>query len=723
MQQRDGASASARSTLAEESRRMPAAPIAARRPQVITQHGRERVDEYAWLKDPAWQEVMRDPARLDPAIRAHLEAENAYTEAMTAASAGLRETLFQEMKGRIKDDDASAPSPDGPYSYYIRFAPGAQHPIHARSLREGGSEEILLDEEALAQGGAYCSVAAAHHSPGHDLYAYALDRQGSEYYRVHVLRLADRTELGGPLDSCTGDFVFSPDGGWLFWVWKDANGRPAKVFRRPVGSGPEADALVYAEPDEGFFLGVEVSESRAFIVISAGNQETSEAWVIPAEAPTAPPQCFAPREAGVRYEITHWDGGWCIRTNADGAVDFKVMRAPLEARTRARWTEWLAHVPGRLVLGLAAYRDHLVRLERTEALPQLVVCARADGAEHVISFEEEVYDLGLAPGFVFDTPCTRFVYQSPTTPRQWVDYDMAARSRTVVKTQEVPSGHDPSAYVARRLWAQAPDGARVPITLVARKDAPQDGSAPVLLYGYGAYGAAMPANFSVTRLSLLDRGWIYAIAHVRGGSEMGWGWFLDGRKERKPNNFTDFIACAETLIAQGLTRTGRIVAHGGSAGGLLVGAALNLRPDLWAGVIAAVPFVDVLNTMSDASLPLTPPEWPEWGDPITDPEAFDRIAAYSPYDQVHAAAYPAVLATGGLSDPRVTYWEPAKWVARLRASTLSDRPVLLHMQMQAGHGGASGRYDALGELAREYAFALQCLEDAPAATEVNRPRA
>lgn len=696
---------------------MPAAPLAARRPHVILQHGRERVDEYAWLKDPAWAEVMRDPARLDPEIRAHLEAENAYTEAVMADCAELREALFKEMKGRIKDDDASAPGADGPFAYYIRFAAGAQHPIHARTPREGGPEEILLDEELLAAGGGYVHVVAAHHSPGHDLYAYAVDRQGSEYYSVHLLRLADRSEIGGPLTACTGDFVFSPDGGWLFWVWKDAHGRPAKVFRRPVGAGPEADALVYAEPDEGFFLGLEVSESRAYIVLSAGNQETSEAWVIPAGEPTAAPQCFAPREPGVRYEITHWDDGWCVRTNADGAIDFKVMRAPLEARARLHWREWLAHVPGRLVLGLAAYRDHLVRMERVEALPQLVVRARADGAEHAVSFAEEAYDLEPAGGFEFETSRTRFVYQSPTTPRQWVEYDMAARTRTIVKTQEVPSGHDPSAYVARRLWADAKDGVRVPITLVARRDAPQDGSAPLLLYGYGAYGAAMPANFSVTRLSLLDRGWIYAIAHVRGGSEMGWGWFLDGRKERKANSFTDFTACADALIAQGWTRAGRIVAHGGSAGGLLVGAALNLRPELWAGVIAAVPFVDVLNTMSDPALPLTPPEWPEWGDPITDPHAFAGIAAYSPYDQVRAAAYPAVLATGGLSDPRVTYWEPTKWVARLRAHTRSDQPVLLHMKMQAGHAGASGRYDMLKDLALEYAFALRCAPDGRA-----RPR-
>jgi oligopeptidase B len=370
----------------------------------------------------------------------------------------------------------------------------------------------------------------------------------------------------------------------------------------------------------------------------------------------------------------------------------------------------VAHRPGRYLTGFSAYADHLVRAERVDALDRLVVMTR-DGEEHTVAFPEEAYALSLEPGFEYRTRTTRFVYQSPTTPRQWFDYDMATRARTLRKTQEVPSGHDPDRYLARRLHATAPDGAEVPITLLMLKDAPRDGSAPVMLYGYGSYGHAMEPAFSIRNLSLVDRGWIWAVAHIRGGSDKGWGWFLDGRKAKKPNTFTDFIACAEHLVAEGYATKGKIAAYGGSAGGMLMGAVANLRPDLWGAIVAAVPFVDVLNTMSDTSLPLTPPEWPEWGNPIEDAAAYDLIASYSPYDNVSAQAYPPVLATGGLSDPRVTYWEPAKWIARLREFQAGEAPVLLKINMEAGHGGASGRFDFLKEIALDYAFAIWALEE------------
>ena len=697
---------------------MPAPPQATRQPVSIEQWGRVRSDPYAWLKDRDWQEVMRDPTRLQAEIRAHLEAENAFTEAVMADSKPLQAALVAEMRGRIKDDDWSPPTPDGPFEYFVRYAPGAEHPQHVRQPRGGGGAQLLLDEESLAQGKPYFVVGAAAHSPDHQLYAYAVDEQGSEYFTVRILSLATGSEFAAPIESCTGDFAFSPDGRFLFWTWRNPQGRPAKVFRRAVGPGPAADVLVYAEPDEGFFLSVGVTESRAFLVIEAGNQETSEAWVIPAAQPEAAPSLFARREPGVRYEPTHWDGRWYVRTNADGAVDFKIVAAEEGATERALWRDWLAHQPGRLIVGLAAYRDHLVRLERENALPRLVIHSRETGAEHAIAFAEEAFELSLAGGFEFNTAALRFVYQSPTTPRQWFDYDMAARARTLVKTQEVPSGHDPHQYEARRLFATAPDGARVPITLLRRRDAPEDGSAPVLLYGYGSYGVSIPAGFSTNRLSLVDRGWSFAIAHVRGGSELGWGWFLDGRREKKPNTFSDFIACAEHLVGAGLAQAGRIVPYGGSAGGLLVGAVLNARPELWGGAVAAVPFVDVLNTMSDASLPLTPPEWPEWGNPLESEAAYELIAGYSPYENVARKPYPPVLATGGLSDPRVTYWEPAKWVARLRELSTSARPILLKTNLEAGHQGASGRYAALEEIALEYAFALKCVGAAEAGAPI-----
>lgn len=689
----------------------PAPPVPRRDPVVITQLGRTRTDEYAWMKDPDWRKVLRDPSVLRPEIRQHLEAENAYMRAVLAPTESLQETLFQEMKGRIREDDASAPEPDGLYAYATRYAAGAQHPLHVRRPRAGGTEEVLLDEEAEARGKAFYSVGAAGHSPDHSLYAWAVDEQGSEVYRIRIRDLATGKVLDSPVESSTGDFCFSPDSTWLFWTWRDDNGRPARIYRRPVRGTAADDVLVYAEADEGFFIGVRRSASDRYILISCGNQETSEVLRVPADQPTAAPVAIEPRREGVLYDLEHWNDRFVIRTNADGAVDFKLVTAPETSPGRSAWRDLVPHRPGVLVEGVLAYKRWLVRLEKADALNRVVIRSE-DGAEHVVAFDEPAFALDLDPGLEYDTDVLRFIYNSMTTPRSWVDYDMARRTRTVVKTQDVPSGHDPARYETRRLNARAADGTEVPVFVLMRKGQKLDGSASLFLYGYGSYGISQEASFSIRALSLVDRGWIWARACVRGGSEKGWGWFLDGRRERKMNTFTDFIACAEHLHAQGYGRPSNTVGCGGSAGGLLMGAVANLRPDLFAGIIAAVPFVDVLNTMSDDSLPLTPPEWPEWGNPLTDPAAYDRITAYSPYDNIAARPYPAVLATGGLSDPRVTYWEPAKWVARLRPASTSGRPVLLKMNMEAGHAGASGRFDDLKETALEYAFALFAVDGA-----------
>ncbi len=686
----------------------PQPPIARKAPHRIEQLGRVRVDDYAWMRDENWQEVLRDPRALRDDIREHLEAENAYREALMAGTADLQAQLFAEMKGRIKEDDASVPSPDGPWDYYVRYEIGAEHPIHARRpRRRSDGEEILLDEEALAKGKAFFQVGAASHSPDHTLFAWAADEQGSEYFTIRVKDLATGEEIGQPVVSAYGDFVFSPDSQWLFWIWRDENARPSKVFRRPSRGGE--DVLVYTEPDEGMFLGLGVASDDSCILIHVGNQETTEVLLIPAAEPTAAPAVTEPRREGVKYSLDHWTDRWVIRSNADGAVDFKLSVSDAAIPARATWRDWIAHRPGHYVTGFLAYAGHIVRAERVDALDRLVVTAR-DGTEHVVAFDEEAYALNLEGGHEYATTTARFVYQSPTTPRRTFDYDLATRQRTLRKTQEIPSGHDPDRYVARRLLATAPDGQQIPITVLMLKGTALDGSAPLLLYGYGSYGMAMEPSFSIRSLSLVDRGWIWATAHIRGGSDKGWGWFLDGRKEKKPNTFTDFIACAEHLADAGYGMRGRIAAYGGSAGGMLMGAVANLRPDLWGAVIAAVPFVDVLNTMSDASLPLTPPEWPEWGDPLHDAAAYDLIAGYSPYDRIAPQAYPPILATGGLSDPRVTYWEPAKWVAKLREHTTGGAPILLKINMEAGHGGASGRFDFLKEIALDYAFAIWAME-------------
>ena len=683
-------------------------PVAQKSPHTVEQLGRSRTDDYAWMKDDNWQQVLRDPKALRPDVRAHLEAENAYTKAVLAGTEALQAAMFAEMKGRIKEDDSSVPAPDGPWDYYSRYDLGAEHPLHGRRPRGSAEgEQVLLDEPALAKGKAYFQVGAASHSPDHALYAWAADEQGSEYYTIRVKDLATGAEVGTPIESAYGDFCFSPDSAWIFWIWRDENARPAKVFRRPSRGGE--DALVYEELDEGMFLGVGVAADDSHVLIHVGNQETTEIWLIPAESPTLPPVVAEPRRVGVKYALDHWTDRWVIRTNDDSAVDFKLSVSDAAVPAKATWVDWIGHEPGRYITGFAAYAGHLVRAERVGALDRLVVMAR-DGVEHIVDFDEEAYALNLEGGYEYETTTTRFVYQSPTTPRQTYDYDLATRVRTLRKTQEIPSGHDPSRYVARRLEARAADGQMVPITLLMLKDTPQDGSAPVLLYGYGSYGHAMEPAFSIRNLSLVDRGWIWATAHIRGGSDKGWGWFLDGRKDKKPNTFTDFIACAEHLVAERYATAGRIAAYGGSAGGMLMGAVANLRPDLWGAIIAAVPFVDVLNTMSDTTLPLTPPEWPEWGNPIEDPAAYDLIESYSPYDRVSAQPYPPILATGGLSDPRVTYWEPAKWVAKLRENTTGEAPILLKINMEAGHGGASGRFDFLKEIALDYAFAVWALE-------------
>lgn len=686
----------------------PVPPVAKKIPVRIEQLGRVRTDDYQWMKDDNWQAVLRDPTLIKADVKEHLEAENAYREAMMASTLPLQAAMFEEMKGRIKEADSSVPSPDGAWEYFVEYRVGEQHPRYMRRSRGGAGEaRLLLDANVLAEGKAYSEVSSAAHSPDHALFAYAEDAQGSEVHQIFVKDLASSEVLPDPIVSATGNFTFSPDSQWIFWTNRDDNGRPDKIFRRPARGGEAT--LVYEETDDGMFISVGRTADDAFVMISIANQETSEARIIPAATPTASPVVLEPRQVARLYDADHWGDRWVIRTNADDSIDFKIVEAPTATPGKAHWIDLVAHTPGRYIEGVGLVKDYIARQERADANTRIVIRDRA-GAEHEIAVDEPAYSLSLGGASEFDTTVMRYGYNSPSTPTSTYDYDLATRVRTLRKVQEVPSGHDASDYVVERLNAPAPDGALVPVTVLRRKSTPVDGSAPLLLYGYGSYGIPMPASFSTNRLSLVDRGWIYAIAHIRGGSDKGWGWFLDARRFTKKNTFTDFIATAEHLIASGHGKAGHIVAQGGSAGGLLMGAVNNMRPDLWAGIIGQVPFVDVINTMSDTSLPLTPPEWPEWGNPIEDPEAYDYMMSYSPYDQVGPLAYPAVLATGGLSDPRVTYWEPEKWVARLRPATTSGKPVLLKINMEAGHAGSSGRFDYLKEVAHDYAFAVWAID-------------
>ena len=705
------------------SQGLPTPPVAKKIPVVIEQLGRTRTDDYQWMKDDNWQAVLRDPTLIKADVKEHLTAENAYREAMLAPTAGLQATMFEEMKGRIKQDDSSVPSPDGAWEYFTEYKTGDQHPRFMRVERQGTwmvngqpvtknfivapTPQLLLDGNALAEGKAYSQVSAASASPDHALFAYAEDAQGSEVHQIYIKDLATGEVLPDPIQSAGGNFTFSPDSQWIFWTNRDDNGRPDKIFRRPARGGETT--LVHHEQDEGFFQGVGLTSDEAFIIISIGDQETTEVRYIPAATPTAEPVVLEPREVARKYEADHWGDRWVILTNADDAVDFKIVEAPTATPGKAYWADLVAYAPGRYIEGLALTKGFISRQERADANTRIVIRDRA-GAEHEIAVDEPAYSLSLGGSREFDTSVIRYTYNSPSTPTSTFDYNQATQERDLRKVQEVPSGHDPADYVVERVNAPASDGQLVPVTILRRKTTPVDGTAPLLLYGYGSYGIPMAASFSTGRLSLVDRGWIYAIAHIRGGSDKGWNWFLSARRMTKKNTFTDFIAAAEHLITTGHGKAGHIVAQGGSAGGMLMGAVNNMRPDLWAGVIGQVPFVDVINTMSDTSLPLTPPEWPEWGNPIEDAAAYDYMMSYSPYDQVTAQAYPAVLATGGLSDPRVTYWEPEKWVAKLRPATTSGKPILLKINMEAGHGGASGRFDYLKEVAHDYAFAIWAID-------------
>jgi len=686
---------------------IPLPPPAKMVPQSSHWHGITLVDNYAWLRDDNWQEIMRDPSRLDGDIRAHLEAENAHTEAVLSDTKALQETLFAEMKGRIKEDDSSVPALDGAFAYYSSYVTGGQYPLLCRRPRDGGEETVLLDGNAEAEGLAYWRLGGASHSPDHTVLAYAADTNGSEYYTVRFRDLASGEDLVDEIPQTGGGIEWAADSRTIFYTRLDENHRPLFVYRHTLGTPVADDVLVYEERDGGFYVHLGATQSQRLIIVDVSNSETSEIRLIDAQDPTAEPVLVAPRRAEHDYSVEHRGDLLYILTNSGGAEDFRICTAPIGAPQEVNWRELITHKPGTLLLGLTLFKGHMVRLERENSLPRIVIRNLADAAEHDIALDEEAYALGLSPGYEFDTPTLRFSYSSMTTPAQVYDYDMNTRVRTLLKTQEVPSGHDPDDYVTRRVHATAPDGEAVPITLLYRRTTPLDGSAPVFLYGYGSYGITIPASFSTSRLSLVDRGFIYALAHIRGGKDKGYRRYTDGKRKKKVNTFTDFIACGEQLVSEGFTTRGNIVANGGSAGGMLMGAVANMAPDLFKGIIANVPFVDVLNTMLDGELPLTPMEYPEWGNPEASAEDFATIHAYSPYENVTAKAYPHIFALGGLTDPRVTYWEPAKWVARLRELATNDNLILLKINMDAGHGGASGRFESLHEAALEFAFALK----------------
>ncbi len=672
-------------------------PVAARKPHAYERHGYRIEDPYAWLRDPGYP-VVTDPEVLD-----YLKAENAYFESQMAPHQPLVETIFQEMKGRLKEDDASVPQKDGDYLYWRRFEKGAQYKQWMRKPVSGGADEVMLDETLLAEGKEYFRLGGVALTEDDRLLAYATDTNGSERFTIHLRDLATGKDLPDEIPGTLGSFVFSADGKYLLYGLANENWRIDRIMIHVVGSDPKTDRVLYEEPDQGFQAGLGMTQSRNWILLTAGDHETSEVRLIPAKDVLAKPILVRARQKGVEYDVEDHQGTLFIHTN-DTSPQFRLVTATLDAP--GEWTERIAPSPDFYMTAVTTFTDFFVVEGRENGLDQVEIHPYAGGKPKRIAFPEASYSAGLDDNPEYRVKVLRLTYESMVTPDTVLEYDISTGAMTTLKVQEIPSGYDASQYETERLEITARDGVKVPVSVVYKKGFKKDGNGPLYLYAYGAYGYAMPPGFSALRLSLLDRGFAYAIAHIRGGDDLGQQWYLDGKLTKRTNTFNDFVDVAKGLVAHQFARPGRIVAAGGSAGGELMGAVVNSDPGLWGAVAAHVPFVDVLNTMLDESLPLTPGEWPEWGNPIADKAAFDLIRSYSPYDNVTAQAYPPLFVTGGLNDPRVTYWEPAKWVAKLRATKTDQNVLLLKTNMGAGHGGKSGRFDALREDAEEYAFFL-----------------
>ena len=680
----------------------PVPPVTPKRPLRIEQLGRVRVDDYAWLRDPRYKDFLAGQRDIDPTIRRHLEAENAYADAVLAPTRADQARWRAAMARYGVETGALPPLPRGGFVYDTRVRPGDDHVVHVRRPVGGGPEQILLDEQARSRGQSYYRVIEAQPSPDHTLYVWLEDVHGSDRHRVCVRDL--RTGEIRSWEDAYGwhGLTVSPDSQWIFWIWRDAFGRPAKTFRTPA-RGEVEHALVHDETDPALFVSLGRAASNAWCSIRVWGPDLDEWRLIPAAAPTAAPVLVQAREAGLHYQVDDWGGRLVVLTDAGGAIDGQVMTASPDAPARADWRALRPPRDGVNILELRAFRDHLAGRQREQGRLAVVVRNRA-GDEFVVAFDEAGATLEFDDVQDFDGGQLRLVHQSPKTPPRWIGVDLRGGAQQVLADTRV-AGFDPARYEVERLQARAADGASVPITLVTRRGLRADGRAPLLVYGYGAYGISSEPVFSVPVLALVDRGWAYAIAHVRGGAENGRRWFLGGRRFAKRNSFTDFNTCTDHLVGLGYGGPGRCVAYGLSAGGLLMGGAMNERPDRYAGVIAQVPFVDMLNTMSDATHPLVPVFRADWGDPLADAQAYDYLASISPYENVHAAPYPRVLATAGLRDDRVSYWEPAKWVAKLRECSSSGQPVLFRVNMTAGHQSSSGASDALAQMALFWAFA------------------
>ena len=661
----------------------------------LEKHGHVRTDPYFWLKE-----------RENPEVIAYLEAENAYTESVMAHTRDLQEALFEEITGRIKQDDSSVPYKQDDYWYYRRYEEGKEYPIYCRKKGSlEADEEIMLDANELAEGHEFFSIQGTEVSAGQDILAFAQDTVGRRFYTIRFKNLATGALYPEAIANVTGNVAWANDNQTVFYTKQDPNTlRWHQIYRHVLGTDPADDVLVYEEPDSTFFSFVYKTKSKDFLIIASTQTLSAEYRYLDANDPTGTFALIEPRGENHEYSVDHYGNYFYLRTNWD-AQNFRLMRTPLVATEKRHWEEVIPHRDDVFLSSFEIFKDHLVVSERKGGLTQMRIRPWDGSEEHYLDFGEPAYLAYISVNPEFDTQILRYGYTSMTTPNSTFDYDMVAKEKTLLKEEEILGDFDKANYVTERLMATARDGVEVPISLVYRKGTPRDGTAPMLLYAYGSYGASMNATFNAARLSLLDRGVVYAVAHIRGGQEMGRHWYEDGKLLKKKNTFTDFIDCAEHLIEAQYADPERVFAQGGSAGGLLMGAVTNMRPDLWKGVIAHVPWVDVITTMLDDSIPLTTSEYDEWGNP-NDKAYYDYMLSYSPYDNVGAKDYPNMLVTTGLHDSQVQYWEPAKWVAKLRATKTDANRLILKTNMEAGHGGATGRFKRHRETALDYAFLL-----------------
>lgn len=674
-----------------------ASPVARIIPKVDELHGDTRIDNYFWLRE-----------RGNPEVIEYLEAENRYTETMMKHTEGFQERLYKELLSRIKETDLSVPVKIDDYYYYTRTEEGKQYHIHCRKKGNlDAGEEILLDQNVLAEGHEYFQIGAYEISPDHKLLAYSVDTAGSEVYTLHVKDLSAGELLKDEIAGTYYSVEWANDNKTIFYNVLDEAKRPYKLYRHILGTDPTEDVLIYHEADESFFLSIDKTKSKAYLILDLGSHTTSEVHYLDANRPTEDFRIIHPRQHEMEYYVVHHGEKFFIVTN-ENAKNFKLMETPVVAPSKENWREVIPHRDSVKLDGVEAFKDHLVIYERENGLRNIRISSISGAEEHYVDFPEPVYTVWSGSNPDFNSSILRFDYTSLVTPRSVFDYDMNARTRELKKQEEVLGGYDPSLYESERIFAKASDDTMIPISLVYKRGMVKDGSNPLFLYAYGSYGSSSDPGFSSNRLSMLDRGFIFAIAHIRGGQEMGRYWYDQGKLLHKKNTFTDFIACAEHLTVEKYTSSDRLVINGGSAGGLLMGAVTNMRPNLLKIVVAKVPFVDVINTMLDPNIPLTVSEYEEWGNP-NEKEYYDYMKSYSPYDNVEARDYPNILVTAGLNDPRVQYWEPAKWTAKLRVLKTDSNVLLLRTNMGTGHGGPSGRYDYLKEIAFEYAFVFDLL--------------